>query len=165
MSNKIQAIHTLSEKLANLRRMECRVVLTNGCFDVLHIGHTRYLQAARELGDVLVVAVNSDASIQALQKGVERPINPEAHRMEVLAALACVDYVTVFNEPDPLQVITMLKPDVLVKGSDWSYHNIVGREFVERSGGTVTTIPMVPGLSTTALIRRIQTLSHEPDAK
>ncbi|NKB81209.1 MAG: D-glycero-beta-D-manno-heptose 1-phosphate adenylyltransferase [Nitrospirales bacterium] len=165
MGDKIQLLHDLSARVANHRRAGERVVFTNGCFDLLHIGHTRYLQAAKQLGDILIVAVNSDVSVHMLGKGDGRPINPEDHRMEVLAALTCVDYVTLFHEADPLPVITKLKPDVLVKGSDWSYQNIIGRECVESSGGTVTTIPMVQGLSTTVLVQKIQNLPLKQDTE
>ena len=133
-----------------------RIVFTNGCFDLMHIGHTRYLQAARALGDVLVVGVNSDTSVRALEKAPDRPIVPEAQRAEVLAALACVDYVGIFNEPDPLELITAIQPDILVKGGDWPLDQIVGRNVVEARGGIVRTIPLVPGLSTTELLQRIR---------
>jgi D-beta-D-heptose 7-phosphate kinase/D-beta-D-heptose 1-phosphate adenosyltransferase len=123
----------------------------------MHIGHTRYLQAARSLGDVLVVGVNSDASVRALNKGSDRPIVPDQQRAEVMAALACVDYVVIFEEPDPAGLIALLQPDVLVKGGDWPLDRIVGRDIVEARGGTVRTIPLVPGISTTTLIQRIRT--------
>jgi len=122
----------------------------------MHVGHTRYLQAARALGDVLVVGVNSDASIRTLDKAPDRPIVPEAQRAEVLAALGCVDFVVIFDESDPLQLITVVEPDVLVKGGDWTMDRIVGREIVEARGGVVRTIPLVPGLSTTGLLQRIR---------
>jgi len=134
-------------------------VFTNGCFDLMHVGHTRYLQAAKALGDVLVVGVNSDLSVRSLNKAPDRPIVSEANRAEVLAALGCVDYVVIFAEPDPLKLITALEPDVLVKGGDWAIDKIVGREIVEGRGGTVKTIPLVPGMSTTALVDRIRTPS------
>ena len=133
-----------------------RIVFTNGCFDLMHVGHTRYLQAAKALGDVLVVGVNSDASIRTLDKAPDRPIVPEAQRAEVLAALGCVDFVVIFDESDPLQLITAVEPDVLVKGGDWTMDRIVGREIVEARGGVVKTIPLVPGLSTTGLLQRIR---------
>ncbi|TAJ29240.1 MAG: D-glycero-beta-D-manno-heptose 1-phosphate adenylyltransferase, partial [Nitrospirae bacterium] len=109
-----------------------------------------------DLGDLLVVGVNSDASVRALNKGAERPIVPEAQRAEVLAALACVDYVVLFDEPDPGRLIAALQPDVLVKGGDWAPEQIVGRETVEARGGLVTTIPLVPDVSTTALVNKIR---------
>ncbi len=133
-----------------------RVVFTNGCFDLMHVGHTRYLQAARDLGDLLVVGVNTDRSVHSLSKGSDRPIVPERQRAEVLAALACVDYVVLFDEPDPGRLISEIQPDVLVKGGDWAPDTIIGRETVEARGGVVTTIPLVPGVSTTALVEKIQ---------
>jgi D-glycero-beta-D-manno-heptose 1-phosphate adenylyltransferase len=134
-----------------------RIVFTNGCFDLLHVGHTRFLEQARGLGDCLVVGLNSDDSVQQIKPG--RPINTEAHRAEVLAALACVDHIVSFDAPDPRELIAALRPDVLVKGGDWPIERIVGREIVEGRGGHVTTIPLVPDMSTTILVRRIQQLS------
>ena len=132
------------------------MVFTNGCFDLLHVGHIRYLQAARALGDVLVVGVNSDASVRLLQKGPGRPVMPDEHRMEVLSALSCVDYVVKFEEPDPLLLIEAIHPDVLVKGGDWPIDRIVGRSGVEARGGTVVSIPLVPEVSTSRIIERIR---------
>lgn len=146
----------LLSKLSVERAKGKRIVFTNGCFDLMHVGHTRYLQAARSLGDVLVVGVNSDASIRTLDKAPDRPIVPEAQRAEVLAALDCVDYVVIFDESDPLQLITAVQPDVLVKGGDWVIDRIVGREIVEARGGVVKTVPLVPGLSTSGLLQRIR---------
>jgi len=136
-----------------------RVVFTNGCFDLMHIGHTRYLQAAKDLGDLLVVGVNSDASVKILNKAPDRPIVSDVQRAEVIAALGCVDYVILFNEPDPHSLIAALQPDVLVKGGDWAVERIVGREIVEARGGLVKTIPLVPDISTTSLIQRIRAQS------
>jgi D-beta-D-heptose 7-phosphate kinase/D-beta-D-heptose 1-phosphate adenosyltransferase len=133
-----------------------RIVFTNGCFDLMHVGHTRYLQAAKDMGDLLVVAVNSDASVRSLSKAPDRPIVSEAQRAEVVAALGCVDYVILFDEPDPQGLIAALQPDVLVKGGDWAVERIVGREIVEARGGVVRTIPLVPDVSTTSLIQRIR---------
>lgn len=156
MSDKIMTAAQLAPVLEHARAQKKRIVFTNGCFDLMHVGHTRYLQAARTLGDLLVVGVNSDASVRHLNKGVDRPIVPEAQRAEVLAALGCVDYVVIFSEPDPGALIAALQPDVLVKGGDWAINQIVGRETVEARGGIVTTIPLVPGLSTTSLLQRIR---------
>ncbi len=136
-----------------------RIVFTNGCFDLMHIGHTRYLQAAKALGDVLVVGVNSDASVRSLNKAPDRPVVTEAQRAEVLAALGCVDYVAIFSEPDPLNLITAVQPDVLVKGGDWDIDRIIGRGVVEQRGGVVRTIPLVPDMSTTSLIQQIRSQS------
>lgn len=159
MNSKIRTRAGLLEALAPLRADRKRIVFTNGCFDLLHIGHTRYLQAAREMGDILVVGVNSDASIRTLNKGSGRPIVPEAQRAELLAALGCVDYVVVFDESDPQSLIADLQPDVLVKGGDWAPDQILGREIVETRGGSVCTIPLTPDVSTTTLIERIRTSS------
>ncbi|TKS62205.1 MAG: glycerol-3-phosphate cytidylyltransferase [Nitrospira sp.] len=146
----------LAPLLQQARAQKKRIVFTNGCFDLMHVGHTRYLQAAKGLGDLLVVAVNSDASVRSLNKAPDRPIVPDAQRAEVVAALGCVDYVILFNEPDPQNLIASLQPDILVKGGDWAVERIVGREIVEARGGVVRTIPLVPGVSTTALIQRIR---------
>lgn len=156
MIDKLKSREELAKILAERRATGARVVFTNGCFDLMHIGHTRYLQAARRLGDLLVVGVNSDASVQALEKGTGRPIVPEAQRAEVIAALACVDYVVVFLEPDPARLIAVLQPDVLVKGGDWAPDKIIGRDIVEGRGGVVRTIPLVPDISTTTLVKKIQ---------
>lgn len=148
---------TLTELLtarAQLRQAGRRVVFTNGCFDLLHPGHVRYLQQARALGDALIVALNSDRSVRAL-KGPSRPILKEEERAEVIAALACVDFVTIFDEPTPREIITALLPDILVKGGDWSIDTIVGREEVEAAGGKVMNLPFVDGVSTSEVIARI----------
>ncbi len=146
-----------NEELLNLRRRwraEGRTVaFTNGCFDLLHPGHVRLLEAARGLGDVLVVAVNSDGSVERL-KGPQRPILPASQRAETLAALSAVDAVTIFDQDTPCELLELLLPDVLVKGSDWS-HWIAGREIVERAGGKVLPIPIEPGYSTTDLVKTI----------
>lgn len=159
MRDKILQPAQLTPLLQKARQQQQKIVFTNGCFDVMHVGHTRYLQAAKDLGDILVVGVNSDASVRCLDKAPDRPIVPEAQRAEVLAALGCIDYVVIFHEPDPLQLITTIQPDVLVKGGDWAIDRIVGRAVVEARGGIVTTIPLVPGMSTTALLQRIRSTS------
>ncbi|SPP64667.1 D-glycero-beta-D-manno-heptose 1-phosphate adenylyltransferase [Nitrospira lenta] len=159
MPSKIVTKEQLVDQLQTLRAGGSRIVFTNGCFDLMHIGHTRYLQAAKALGDLLVVGVNSDESVRSLHKAPDRPIVPDAQRAEVLAALECVDFVVVFSESDPKALITMVQPDVLVKGGDWSLDRIIGRDVVEARGGLVRTIPLVPGFSTTALIHRIRSVS------
>ncbi|MDE3120070.1 MAG: D-glycero-beta-D-manno-heptose 1-phosphate adenylyltransferase [Nitrospirota bacterium] len=156
MREKIKSRAALAAELAARRAQRERIVFTNGCFDLMHVGHVRYLEEARTLGDLLVVGVNSDESVRALNKGAERPIVPQDQRAEVLAALACVDYVVLFGEPDPGRLIAELRPDVLVKGGDWAPEQIVGRETVQAHGGTVRTIPLVPGVSTTSLIETIR---------
>ena len=129
------------------------VVFTNGVFDLLHPGHVRYLQEARDLGDVLIVGLNSDRSVRA-NKGPERPITPEWERAEILLALVCVDAVAIFDEDTPADIIKRVQPDVLVKGADWGPDNIVGRETVEGRGGRVVRMPLSEGYSTTELLRR-----------
>ncbi|MGE0469532.1 MAG: Glycerol-3-phosphate cytidylyltransferase [Candidatus Nitrospira kreftii] len=156
MIRKILSLDQLLSTLSAEREGGKRIVFTNGCFDLMHIGHTRYLQAAKALGDTLVIGVNSDASVRSLDKAPDRPIVPDAQRAEVLAALGCVDYVVIFNESDPLQLITAVQPDILVKGGDWALDRIVGRDVVEARGGVVKTIPLIPGLSTTGLLQRIR---------
>jgi D-beta-D-heptose 7-phosphate kinase/D-beta-D-heptose 1-phosphate adenosyltransferase len=156
MSVKVMTRDQLVPLLQVARTQGNRIVFTNGCFDLMHVGHTRYLQAAKDLGDLLVVAVNSDASVRSLNKAPDRPIVSDAQRAEVVAALGSVDYVILFNEPDPQSLIAALQPDVLVKGGDWAVEQIVGREIVEARGGVVRIIPLVPGVSTTSLIQRIR---------
>ena len=131
------------------------VVFTNGVFDLLHVGHLRYLQQARALGGALVVGINSDRSVRIV-KGAGRPITPEAERVEILSALACVDAVVVFDEPTPHELIAALQPDILVKGADWAADAIVGRDVVEARGGRVVRIPIEGGHSTSALVERIR---------
>lgn len=137
-----------------------RVVFTNGVFDLLHPGHVRYLQAARREGDALIVGVNSDRSARA-SKGPGRPITPEAERAELLAALACVDAVVIFDEETPDAIVKALQPDVLVKGADWPADQIVGRDTVEARGGRVVRMPVEAGHSTTAIIEKIKTASGQ----
>jgi rfaE bifunctional protein nucleotidyltransferase chain/domain len=153
--DKILDRAALGVRIATERAAGKRIVFTNGCFDLMHVGHVRYLAAAREAGDLLVVAINDDASVQRL-KGPERPLVPEAARAEVLAALAAVDYVTIFGEDTPAEVIAALLPDVLVKGADWAPDQVVGREVVEAHGGRVLLIPVVEGFSSTALVERLR---------
>jgi rfaE bifunctional protein nucleotidyltransferase chain/domain len=141
----------------DLRRAGKTIVFTNGVFDLLHPGHIRYLQDARRQGDALIVGVNSDRSVRDI-KGPDRPITPERERAEVVAALACVDAVVVFDEPDPLQLIQLLQPDVLVKGADWPADRIIGREVVEARGGRTVRIPLAEGYSSSAIIEKIKRL-------
>lgn len=134
-----------------------RVVFTNGVFDILHPGHVRYLQQARALGDALIIGLNSDASVRR-NKGPQRPINSEAERAEILAALECVDAVVVFDEDTPADIIRAIQPDVLVKGADWAEDAIVGRDTVQARGGKVVRVPVEQGYSTTEIIRKIKSL-------
>ncbi len=152
----------MAHKIAGHREAGERIVFTNGCFDLLHIGHTRYLEEAKSLGDRLVVGLNSDDSVRQLSKGPARPIVTAAQRAEVLAALACVDYVTIFEEPDPLNLIEAIRPNILVKGGDWLPDHIVGKAFVEAQGGSVRNIPLIPDISTTKIVEHI--LTHYPFA-
>ncbi len=147
-------LHIAAEK-----RNGRRVVFTNGCFDLLHPGHIRCLEQARALGDLLVVAINSDASVRQL-KGDARSLVPQVERAEILAALAAVDYVVIFDAPTPRQLIARVLPDVLVKGGDWGLDEIVGREEVEAAGGRVASIPLEPGYSTSGLLERIRSLGR-----
>lgn len=149
--DKVLPLDAAFERVHDLKRQGKRVVFTNGCFDLLHPGHTRYLAEARKLGDVLLVAVNSDRSVREL-KGPERPIFPENERAEVLAALASVDYVTIFDDLTPQKIIARMLPQVLVKGGNWAADQIVGREEVEAAGGQVVSIPVVTGYSTSTLV-------------
>lgn len=151
---KILSLKAAIQRIHTLKHEGRRVVFTNGCFDLLHPGHTRYLAEARKLGDCLVVAVNSDRSVRRL-KGYGRPIFPEAERAEVLASLGSVDYVTVFDEDTPRNLIAAMLPQVLVKGADWGPGQIVGREEVEAAGGAVVSLPVIQGFSTSALIEGI----------
>jgi D-beta-D-heptose 7-phosphate kinase/D-beta-D-heptose 1-phosphate adenosyltransferase len=153
---KIISQDELIQVTAREKRGGRRVVFTNGCFDLLHPGHVRCLAEARALGDVLVVAINSDRSVRG-NKGPERPLVTEQDRAEVLAALASVDYVTIFDEPTPRELISRVLPSVLVKGADWALEQVAGREEVEAAGGCVVSIPIAPGYSTTNLVQRIRT--------
>jgi D-beta-D-heptose 7-phosphate kinase/D-beta-D-heptose 1-phosphate adenosyltransferase len=152
--SKIVTVEALVARLDKMRRSGKKVVFTNGCFDILHVGHTSYLAAARSKGDLLVVGLNTDESVRRI-KGDPRPLIHQEHRAEILASLACVDYVVLFNEADPLILIQALKPDVLVKGQDWEEEDIIGAEFVKSIGGRVERIDLVPGASTSEIIRKI----------
>jgi rfaE bifunctional protein nucleotidyltransferase chain/domain len=156
------AVLTLEEAILRFgrdKRNGRRIVFTNGCFDLLHPGHLCSLEQARELGDVLIVGLNSDASVRQL-KGEGRPVIAERERAEILAALECVDAVVIFPELTPRELVARLLPDVLVKGGDWPSDQIVGREEVEAAGGHVATIPVVPGYSTSDILRKIREGAH-----
>jgi len=152
---KIKGRSELVPLLRSVQKGGQLVVFTNGCFDLIHPGHVRYLKRARALGDILVVAVNSDDSVLRL-KGAGRPVMSDSHRCEIIGSLHCVDYVTVFSEDTPLQIIEQLRPDVLVKGGDWPIDQIVGRATVEARGGQVVAIDFEEGFSTTSIINRIR---------
>lgn len=153
--SKLKSLPALVRALKAEKRKGRKIVFTNGCFDILHVGHVRYLETARRLGDVLVVALNTDASVRKL-KGPSRPIHAQKDRAEVLSALESVTYTTFFSEPTPLKVIQALKPDYLVKGGDWKKDQIVGSAFVESYGGRVRSLPFVNGFSTTGIVEKIQ---------
>ena len=152
--DKIISWEQLKEEVKKWQTSGLKVVFTNGCFDLLHIGHIRYLQAAKKYGDKLIVAINSDRSVREI-KGERRPIISENERAEIVAALDCVDRVVIFDEPTPLSLINFLQPDVLVKGTDWPEEKIVGREVVLAKGGKIIRIPVVEGISTTEIIKKI----------
>lgn len=154
MREKIKARDDLIRIIEDLKASGKKVVFTNGVFDLLHVGHVRYLEDARAQGDVLVVAVNSDRSVRAL-KGPHRPVLSQDERAEVLSGLGCVDYITIFDEETPHELISSILPHVLVKGGDWTKDDVVGRDLVERSGGEVLILPFHQGTSTTTLIQRI----------
>jgi rfaE bifunctional protein nucleotidyltransferase chain/domain len=161
MSGKvILKLEELLRAREGLRAEGRRLVFTNGCFDLLHVGHVRYLAEARRLGDALLVAINSDASVRAL-KGAGRPILGESERAEILAALSSVDFVTVFDDESPRSLISAVLPDVLVKGGDYQPDEIHGREEVERAGGRVLSLPFVEGASTTSIIERIKEVTSD----
>lgn len=152
---KIMSRRDLAATLEKLRREGRKVVFTNGCFDILHPGHVRYLERARALGDILVVALNSDVSVRRL-KGPERPVQAERDRCEIVAGLGCVGFVTIFEEDTPREIIDELMPDVLVKGADWTLDNIVGRDLVESRGGLVFALEFEEGFSTSRIIEKIR---------
>ena len=154
MKEKIRKREDLQRMIEDLKTKGKRIVFTNGCFDLLHIGHIRYVEKAKSLGNILVVGVNSDRSVRSL-KGSNRPILPEEERAEILSGLECVSYITIFDEPTPLELISTLQPHVLVKGGDWTKESTVGKEVVERSGGEVVILPFVEGSSTSDLIETI----------
>jgi len=153
---KIKSPNQLKKILGVLKRQGKKIVFTNGCFDILHVGHIRYLSQARKLGDILVVGLNTDRSVRTI-KGEKRPLVCENERAEVLSALKVVDYVVLFDEPDPLALIKALKPSILVKGADWMEDKIIGGDVIKQSGGRGVRIPLVPGSSSTNLIEKIIT--------
>ena len=154
MSPKVLNLNELIERIQILRGLNKMIVFTNGCFDILHTGHIQYLAAARSNGDVLIVGLNSDSSVTFI-KGDKRPIVCQKQRAEVLASLWCVDYVTIFDEPDPYKLIYAIKPDFLVKGDDWTEDKIIGADIVKADGGRVIRVPVVPEISTSIIIQRI----------
>ena len=152
--HKILSLRKLSSTLQKLRRKKNKIVFTNGTFDILHTGHLTYLEKARILGDILIVGVNSDASVKTY-KDPSRPINPVSDRMQILAALECVDYVVEFDEPTPIRLIKICRPDVLVKGGDWKKDQIAGAKEVESWGGRVKILPYLKDRSTTGILKKL----------
>ena len=155
MDDKIKTRARLEKIIHRLKEHGKKIAFTNGCFDILHYGHVKYLEDAKAKADILVVGLNSDASIKRI-KGASRPINRQAGRARMLEALSAIDYITIFNEDTPLKLIQTLKPDILIKGRDWSVRKIVGADFVKASGGRVVTVPYLKGYSTTGLIEKIK---------
>jgi len=154
LTSKIKSLKSLRSLTRTLHRQGSKIVFTNGCFDLLHAGHIHYLEEAKKLGDILIVAVNSDASVRKI-KGPCRPLVGQKDRLRIVAALMSVDYVCLFSEATPIKVIRALRPDVLVKGADWKGKGIVGSEFVRSYGGKVATLKFIKGRSTTRLINKI----------
>ena len=150
---KIISLSRLKKLLSRIRRTKA-IVFTNGCFDIIHAGHVRYLNKAKSLGDILVVGLNSDSSVKNI-KGEKRPIVPQRERAEVLSGLEAVDYVVFFNEPTPIRLIKAVLPDILVKGADWASHAIVGADVVKAAGGKIARVKLVKGRSTTNIIKKI----------
>lgn len=157
INSKIKTLAKLRKIISRLKTKGETIVFTNGCFDLLHYGHIKYLEDAKRKGDILVLAVNRDASVRRI-KGTKRPIVNEKDRVRIVAALESVDYVVLFKEDTPIKIIKLLKPDILVKGADWNRNNMVGRDFVLSYGGRISTIKLVKGRSTTNLIRKIAKL-------
>jgi D-beta-D-heptose 7-phosphate kinase/D-beta-D-heptose 1-phosphate adenosyltransferase len=159
-TGKIRSVDALLDELAWRRKQNETVVFTNGCFDVVHRGHIEYLKFTKQQGDIVVLGLNSDSSVRAI-KGPDRPINNEHDRAAVLAALETVDYITIFDDPAPIDLIMKVRPDVLVKGEDWAEKGVVGREFVESYGGRVMLAPLLKGRSSTATIEKIKSLQSK----
>ncbi|HEV8722513.1 MAG TPA: D-glycero-beta-D-manno-heptose 1-phosphate adenylyltransferase [Candidatus Binatia bacterium] len=155
MSGKVKTLDELIKIAAQARRNGKSVVFTNGCFDLLHRGHVHVLRQAKAAGDILIVAINSDQSVKAI-KGPTRPVAAEMDRLELIAAMEMVDYVILFDEPDPSKLITAIKPNVLAKGGDWGADGVIGADIVEREGGRVVLVPYLKGYSTTEIIERIR---------
>lgn len=162
MESRIKTRPEMVDIVRKLRTQGKQIVFTNGCFDLLHVGHLHSFREAKRQGDVLIVGLNSDTSVRAL-KGQGRPFVPETQRAEMLAALRDVDYVVIFPELDPLSIVTDLLPDVLVKGEDWAEGAVVGQDVVEAHGGKVVRVPLVNGASTTNMLQRITASSGKPD--
>ncbi len=158
MTKPEEKIKTRPELVAEVEELKAqgkKIVFTNGCFDLLHVGHVRYLKEAKKLGDILVLGLNSDISVQSLEKGEGRPFVPQDERAELLASLEMIDLISIFDEPTPLELIKLVHPDVLVKGGDWKTEDIIGGKEVTEWGGEVKALPEIPGKSTTNLLAKI----------
>ncbi|MDF2449905.1 MAG: D-beta-D-heptose 1-phosphate adenylyltransferase [Bacteroidota bacterium] len=156
LTEKCVSKHQLEKLIADWKKHGLKIVFTNGCFDILHRGHVEYLCKARDLGDKLILGLNTDDSVKRLGKSPERPINSQETRATIIAALECVDGVVLFDEDTPLDLISCVKPDILVKGNDYAVENIVGYDVVKANGGEVITIQLVDGFSTTGLIEKLK---------
>ena len=154
MNSKVLSPDSLLQIVSSLKKSGKTIVFTNGCFDILHAGHVRYLNAAKALGDILIIGLNSDSSVKII-KGDKRPVVSQEQRAEVLSALSCTDYITLFDEPDPFNLISAIRPNILVKGGDWSEDRIIGADIVKADNGQVARITIVPGISTSEIIARI----------
>jgi len=154
LKDKIKNLGELVEIVEDLKKEGKKIVFTNGCYDLIHIGHVRCFRDSKKLGDVLIVAINSDRSVRSI-KGPTRPVIPQDERAEIMSALKSVDYVTIFDQCDPLQIIASIRPDILVKGGDWDLDTIIGRDVVVSYGGKVFALPLVPGVSTTQIINKV----------
>ena len=154
MRDKIKDLQELKKAIEFHRKKDKKIVFTNGCYDLIHIGHVRCFREGKRLGDILIVALNSDRSARSI-KGLPRPIIPQEERAEIVSSMENVDYVTIFDQDDPRDIIASIKPDILVKGGDWNLNTIVGREIVESYGGKVFALPLVKGVSTTQIIKTI----------
>lgn len=162
--SKIYLIDHLTHQLASWRFIGKKIIFTNGCFDILHLGHVEYLSKARDLGDILILGLNTDASVSRL-KGPNRPVNPQEARATILAALSVVDAVILFDEDTPEKLIGMVKPDILVKGKDYDAKEIVGADFVQSYGGKVVTVELTHGYSTTTTIEKAQSAGENSKIK
>ena len=158
--NKIKSLKELSLIVSRLKRQKKKIVFTNGCFDILHYGHAKYLERAKGLGDYLIVGLNSDTSVRIVKKDKNRPVNSQAERAGVLAGLSSVDYIVIFSESTPYKLIKTLKPDIIVKGGDWKKDDVVGKDIVESYGGKAVISPYVKGYSTTDIIKKILRNTH-----
>ncbi|MBN1474290.1 MAG: D-glycero-beta-D-manno-heptose 1-phosphate adenylyltransferase [Syntrophaceae bacterium] len=160
--NKIFDRNTLKKKLDTLKKQGKKIAFTNGCFDILHVGHVRYLREAKKTADILVLALNSDTSVKKI-KGEKRPLVAQEDRAEIMAALEFIDFVTIFDETTPLELINLLKPDVLIKGGDWAEDKVVGRDEIKKWGGKLTLIPEINGKSTTSIVDKIRQVYSPTD--